>query len=86
VKKATLTGHIKSQCSAILAGVVEGRVEPKTARLALKAAEVIARLHETEAQYRVAMLNMGQQVEKMGNQPIGAIDEDPEITSLAAKA
>lgn len=70
MKIAKTMGELRSQCATILAGAMNGDVDEKRGRLALKAAAVTAELYQAETRSRLVSAQLKEAIFPLGDQPL----------------
>jgi len=71
MKIAKTMGELRSQCATVFAGAMNGDIDEKRGRLALKAAAVTAELYQAETRSRLVAVQLKEAVLPLGKQPIG---------------
>jgi hypothetical protein len=70
-KAASTVGELRSQTAALFASAMNGTLDEKRGRLALKAAGVTAELYQAETRSRMVASQVNETVIPFGQQPIG---------------
>jgi len=71
MKSATTMGELRAQCAEVFAKAMNGQIDEKRGRLALKAAAITAELYQAETRSRLVAAQLKETVRPLGSQSLG---------------